>query len=155
MFTWLGTKLAAILSTYVLGVVSSLMTAIAPLALTAMTIWVLLYGWAVLRHEVSESVPTFAWKTPAGCWSGSAAPARCSSLAATPTALPPEGAFPRPPTSTPPSPYSGSTAGSAGSTPTRPAPGEAGRLPHGSWSTLCTRRQNLHNLQNLTRRPVL
>jgi type IV secretion system protein VirB6 len=62
VFTWLGTKLAAILSTYVLGVVSSLMTAIAPLALTAMTIWVLLYGWAVLRHEVSESVPTFAWK---------------------------------------------------------------------------------------------
>jgi type IV secretion system protein VirB6 len=62
MFTWLGTKLAAVLSTYVLGVVSALMTAIAPIALVAMSIWVLLYGWAVLRNEVSETVPTFLWK---------------------------------------------------------------------------------------------
>lgn len=62
MFTWLGTKLTAILSTYVLGVVSALMSAIAPIALTAMTMWVLLYGWAVLRNEVPESVPSFLWK---------------------------------------------------------------------------------------------
>lgn len=62
MFTWLGAKLAAILATYVLGVVSALMTAIAPVALTAMTLWVLLYGWAVLRNEVPETVPTFLWK---------------------------------------------------------------------------------------------
>ena len=62
MFTWLGAKLTGILSTYVLGVVSALMTAIAPIALTAMTLWVLLYGWAVLRNEVSETVPTFLWK---------------------------------------------------------------------------------------------
>jgi len=62
MFTWLGTKLTSILSTYVLGVVSALMTAITPIALTAMTIWVILYGWAVLRNEVSETVPTFVWK---------------------------------------------------------------------------------------------
>jgi replicative DNA helicase len=32
---------------------------------------------------------------------------------------------------------------------------KGGRPPHGSWSTRCTPRQNLHNLQNLTRRPVL
>ena len=51
-----------ILSTYVVGVVSALMTAIAPIALTAMTIWVALYGWAVLRNEVSETLPTFLWK---------------------------------------------------------------------------------------------
>ena len=62
MFTWLGSKLAAILSTYVLGVVSALMTAITPIALTAMTLWVLVYGWAVLRNEVPESVPSFLWK---------------------------------------------------------------------------------------------
>ena len=62
MFAWVGSKFDAILSTYVLGVVSALMTAIAPIALTAMTIWVALYGWAVLRNEVSESVPTFLWK---------------------------------------------------------------------------------------------
>ncbi|MBT9595709.1 MAG: type IV secretion system protein [Vitreoscilla sp.] len=62
MFTWLGAKLSEILGTYVLGVVSALMTSIAPIALTAMTIWVLLYGWAVLRSEVSDSVQVFLWK---------------------------------------------------------------------------------------------
>ena len=62
MFTWMGTKFDAILSTYVLGVVSKLMAAIAPLALSAMTIWVFLYGWAVIRGEVSETVPAFIWK---------------------------------------------------------------------------------------------
>jgi type IV secretion system protein VirB6 len=62
MFTWLGVKLTAVMSVYVLGVVSSLMTALAPIALTAMTLWVLLYGWAVLRNEVSETVPNFLWK---------------------------------------------------------------------------------------------
>jgi len=62
MFTWLGGKLTTILSTYVLSVVSSLMTAITPVALTAMTLWVMLFGWAVLRNEVSETVPSFIWK---------------------------------------------------------------------------------------------
>ena len=62
MFTWVGAQLDGILSTYVLGVVSALMTGIAPIALTAMTIWVTLYGWAVLRNEVSETLPTFMWK---------------------------------------------------------------------------------------------
>ena len=27
-----------------------------------MTLWVALYGWAVLRNEVAETVPTFLWK---------------------------------------------------------------------------------------------
>jgi type IV secretion system protein VirB6 len=58
----MGAKLTAILSTYVLGVVTTLMTAIGPVALTALTLWVLLYGWAVLRNEVPETVPTFLWK---------------------------------------------------------------------------------------------
>ena len=62
MFTWLGSKLTAILSGYVLSVVSKLMVAIAPIALVAMTLWVILYGWAVLRNEVSETVPSFVWK---------------------------------------------------------------------------------------------
>jgi type IV secretion system protein VirB6 len=62
MFTWVGAQFNSILGTYVLGVVSALMTAIAPIALTAMTMWVALYGWAVLRNEVSETVPTFLWK---------------------------------------------------------------------------------------------
>jgi type IV secretion system protein VirB6 len=62
MFAWVGSQFDAVLSAYVLGVVSSLMAGIAPIALTAMTIWVSLYGWAVLRNEVSETVPTFLWK---------------------------------------------------------------------------------------------
>jgi type IV secretion system protein VirB6 len=62
VFAWVGSKFDAMLSTYVLGVVSALMTTIAPIALTAMTIWVALYGWAVLRNEVSETVPVFVWK---------------------------------------------------------------------------------------------
>ena len=62
MFTWVGNQFNTVLSTYVLGVVSSLMTAIAPIALTCMTIWVTLYGWAVLRNEVSETLPVFMWK---------------------------------------------------------------------------------------------
>ncbi|MBV8503281.1 MAG: type IV secretion system protein [Paucibacter sp.] len=62
MFTWVGTKFDEILSHYVLGVVSSLIAALAPIALTAMTIWVCLYGWAVVRNEVSDTVPTFVWK---------------------------------------------------------------------------------------------
>jgi type IV secretion system protein VirB6 len=62
MFNWVGSQFDAVLSTYVLSVVSTLMTAIAPIALSAMTIWVALYGWAVLRNEVSETLPTFMWK---------------------------------------------------------------------------------------------
>lgn len=62
MFTWLGSKLTDILGSYVLGVVSALVAAIAPLALTALTIWVLLYGWAVLRGEASGSASVFLWK---------------------------------------------------------------------------------------------
>ena len=35
---------------------------LAPLAASLMTGWVLLYGWAVLRNEVAETVPTFLWR---------------------------------------------------------------------------------------------
>jgi type IV secretion system protein VirB6 len=62
MFTWVGAQFNSVLATYVLGVVSTLMSAITPIALSAMTLWVTLYGWAVLRNEVSETVPTFLWK---------------------------------------------------------------------------------------------
>lgn len=62
MFSWVGAQLSAVLSTYVLGVVTALMTAIAPIALTALTLWILIYGWAVLRNEVPETVPSFLWR---------------------------------------------------------------------------------------------
>ncbi len=62
MFTWVGNQFNAILNTYVLGVVSQLMAAIAPVALAATTLWVALYGWAVIRQEVHETVSNFVWK---------------------------------------------------------------------------------------------
>ena len=62
MFTWVGSQFDILLGTYVVGVVATLMAALAPIALSLLTVWVALYGWAVLRHEVAESVPTFVWK---------------------------------------------------------------------------------------------
>jgi type IV secretion system protein VirB6 len=62
MFSWVGRQFDAVLDTYLIDVVSSLMTALAPIALISMTLWVILYGWAVLRNEVQETVPTFVWK---------------------------------------------------------------------------------------------
>jgi type IV secretion system protein VirB6 len=62
MFSWVGSQFDGVLNTYVLGVVSALITGITPIALTAMTLWVALYGWAVLRNEVSETLPVFMWK---------------------------------------------------------------------------------------------
>jgi type IV secretion system protein VirB6 len=62
MFAWVGSQFDGVLNTYVVGVVSKLMAAIAPIALTAMTLWIALYGWAVLRNEVSETLPAFVWK---------------------------------------------------------------------------------------------
>ena len=62
MFTWVGNQFDVVLDTYVVGVVTTLMTAIAPIALTSLTLWVGIYGWAVLRNEVPETVPSFLWK---------------------------------------------------------------------------------------------
>ncbi len=62
MFTWVGTQFDAVLNTYVLSVVAALMRGIAPIALSAMTIWIALYGWAVLRNEVTDTVGNFVWK---------------------------------------------------------------------------------------------
>lgn len=62
MFAWVGTQFDGMLNTYVIGVVSALMAAIAPIALTAMTLWIALYGWAILRNEVSETLPAFMWR---------------------------------------------------------------------------------------------
>lgn len=62
MFTWVGSQFDVVLNNYVLGVVSRLVAGLVPIALVCMTIWVALYGWAVLRNEVSETVPVFMWK---------------------------------------------------------------------------------------------
>jgi len=63
MFAWVGSQFDAMLNTYVLGVVSALVAAITPVVLSVMTLWVALYGWAVLRNEVPDTVPSFVWRT--------------------------------------------------------------------------------------------
>lgn len=62
MFSWVGERFDEVLNNYVLGVVSALMKGLAPVALSALTMWVALYGWAVLRGEVSDSLGAFVWK---------------------------------------------------------------------------------------------
>lgn len=62
MFAWVGSQFDGVLNTYVTSVVGTLMMAITPVALSAMTLWVALFGWAVLRHEVPDTLPAFAWK---------------------------------------------------------------------------------------------
>lgn len=62
MFAWVGSQFEGVLNTYVVSVVATLMTALTPIALSVMTVWVALFGWAVLRNEVSDTVPAFAWK---------------------------------------------------------------------------------------------
>lgn len=62
MFAWVGSQFDGVLNTYVVSVIATLMAAITPIALSAMTIWLTLFGWAVLRNEVSDTVPAFVWK---------------------------------------------------------------------------------------------
>lgn len=62
MFTWVGSQFDVALTNYVLNVVSSLILGLAPVALSAVTLWIVFYGWALTRNEVSETVPTFVWK---------------------------------------------------------------------------------------------
>jgi len=62
MFAWVGSQFDGVLNVYVINVVEALIGAITPIALSAMTIWVALFGWAVLRNQVSDTVPAFVWK---------------------------------------------------------------------------------------------
>ncbi|WP_046113436.1 type IV secretion system protein [Aquincola tertiaricarbonis] len=61
MFTWLGIQLDVVLDGFVLGAVSSLMTGVRPVALTGMTLWIGLYGWAIARGEVNQAIPSLLW----------------------------------------------------------------------------------------------
>ena len=97
-----------------------------------------------------------AQTTPAGCWTGSPAPTRRSSAAATPI-RPPEDASPKPPTSSQPCDCSKSTATSVGSTRNPPATptAAADRPRRGSWSTLCHAPQKPHKPQKPPPNPFL
>lgn len=62
MFVWIGNQFDAVLSGYLLNVVSALASALIPLALSAMTLWIAFYGWAVARGDASASLPSFVWQ---------------------------------------------------------------------------------------------
>lgn len=62
VFTAVGGTLENGMSTYVISVSSALSSALVPVVTTAVTIWVIAYGFAVVRGEAHESVPAFAWR---------------------------------------------------------------------------------------------
>ncbi|AJW97138.1 type IV secretion system protein [Burkholderia gladioli pv. gladioli] len=62
LFTAVGGTLENGMSTYVTGVSSALSSALVPVVTTALTIWIIVYGFAVVRGEAHESVPAFAWR---------------------------------------------------------------------------------------------
>ncbi|MBL3961012.1 type IV secretion system protein [Burkholderia sp. KCJ3K979] len=62
LFTAIGGTLENGMSTYVTNVSSALSGALVPVATTAVTIWVLAYGLAIVRGEAQEPVPAVAWR---------------------------------------------------------------------------------------------
>lgn len=62
LFTAVGGTLENGMSTYITNVSSALSSALVPVVTTAVTIWVLAYGLAVVRGEAHEAVPAFAWR---------------------------------------------------------------------------------------------
>ena len=62
LFTAIGGTLENGMSTYVTNVSSALSSALVPVVTTAVTIWVIAYGLAIVRGEAHEAVPAFAWR---------------------------------------------------------------------------------------------
>jgi type IV secretion system protein VirB6 len=62
LFTAIGGTLENGISTYVTSVSSALASALVPVVTTAVTIWVIAYGLAIVRGEAHEAVPAFAWR---------------------------------------------------------------------------------------------
>lgn len=62
IFSYLGGSIDGALGSFVTEVSSKISGAITPIVLTGMTIWIIVYGFAVMRHEVSEPINVFAAK---------------------------------------------------------------------------------------------
>jgi len=62
LFTAVGGTLENGMSTYVTNVSAALSSALVPVITTALTIWIITYGFAVVRGEAHESIPAFAWR---------------------------------------------------------------------------------------------
>jgi type IV secretion system protein VirB6 len=62
LFTAIGGTLENGTTTYVTNVSAALSSALVPAVTTAVTIWIVTYGLAVVRGEAHEAVPAFAWR---------------------------------------------------------------------------------------------
>jgi type IV secretion system protein VirB6 len=62
VFAAVGDTLENGMSVHVTGESSALSSAIVPVVTTAVTVWIILCGFAVIRGEAHVSVPAFAWR---------------------------------------------------------------------------------------------
>jgi type IV secretion system protein VirB6 len=62
VFSMVGNGIESGVTTYVNQTSAALSSALVPVVTTALTLWVMAYGFAVMRGEASESVPAFAWR---------------------------------------------------------------------------------------------
>lgn len=62
LFTAIGGTLENGTATYVTSTSAALSSALVPVVTTAVTIWIITYGLAVVRGEAHEAVPAFAWR---------------------------------------------------------------------------------------------
>jgi type IV secretion system protein VirB6 len=62
LFTAVGGTLENGTATYVTSTSAALSSALVPVVTTAVTIWIITYGLAVIRGEAHEAVPAFAWR---------------------------------------------------------------------------------------------
>lgn len=62
VFSMVGNGIESGIGTYVTHTSAALSSALVPVVTTAVTVWVMAYGFAVMRGEASESVPAFGWR---------------------------------------------------------------------------------------------
>ncbi|MBB2981419.1 type IV secretion system protein [Paraburkholderia tropica] len=62
VFSMVGNGIESGIGSYVTHTSAALSSALVPVVTTAVTVWVMAYGFAVMRGEASESVPAFAWR---------------------------------------------------------------------------------------------
>ncbi|MDN4571820.1 conjugal transfer protein TraH [Pandoraea cepalis] len=62
VFSMVGNGIESGIGTYVTHTSAALSSALVPVVTTALTVWVMAYGFAVMRGEASESVPAFGWR---------------------------------------------------------------------------------------------
>ncbi|AOK67876.1 type IV secretion system protein [Burkholderia multivorans] len=62
VFSMVGNGIESGIGSYVTHTSAALSSALVPVVTTALTVWVMAYGFAVMRGEASEPVPAFGWR---------------------------------------------------------------------------------------------